>query len=125
MASKSGSLAVRRATLEAELKLLKEDCHRVMLELQQRRLRVDRLQSKFDVMSKKHKSVYDEDEPRSQAYYVIKNAQEREELQKSGDVLDGENQRLEREARPARPLVCLLMRQCWSLCADAKSLWGS
>jgi hypothetical protein len=58
---------------------------------------MDRLEAKFDVMSKRNKSVYEEDEPKSQAYYVIKNAQEREELQKTGDVLDGENQRLERE----------------------------
>ena len=89
--------AVCRATLEAELKLLRDDCHRVALELQQRRLRVDRLQANFEVLSKKSRGAQDGEEPRSQAYYVIKSAQEREELQQSGDALDNANQQLQRE----------------------------
>jgi coiled-coil domain-containing protein 39 len=86
-----------RQTLEAELKLIRDDCHRVTLELQERRLRVSRLEAKFGVLSTRSKSLYEEEEPKSQAYYVIKNAQEREELQKRGDTLDAENQRLEHE----------------------------
>ena len=89
-----------RQTLEAELKLLREDCHRVALELQQRRLRVNRLQAKFDVLAHKHAAERDEKgQPRSQAYYVIKSAQEREELKQSGDTLDAENERLQKEVR--------------------------
>lgn len=88
-----------RQTLEAELKLTRDDCHRVTLELQERRLRVSRLEAKFGVLSSRSKSLYEEEEPKSQAYYVIKNAQEREELQKRGDTLDSENKRLEREVR--------------------------
>lgn len=88
-----------RQTLEAELKLLRDDNHRVTLELQQRRLRVSRLEAKFAVLSKRHQSVYAEEEPKSQAYYVIKNAQEREALQATGDALDSANQTLEREVR--------------------------
>ena len=34
-----------------------------------------------------------------QAYYVIKAAQEREELQREGDILDGRIQTAEREVR--------------------------
>lgn len=34
-----------------------------------------------------------------QAYYVIKAAQEREELQREGDVLDGRIQNAEREVK--------------------------
>ena len=34
-----------------------------------------------------------------QAYYVIKAAQEREELQRKGDILDGRIQNAEREVR--------------------------
>lgn len=76
---------------------MRDDSHRVTLELQQRRLRVSRLEAKFDVFSKRQKSMYEEEEPQSQAYYVIKNAQEREELQAKGDALDNDNQKLERE----------------------------
>lgn len=92
-----------RQTLEAELKLLRDDCHRVTLELQERRLRVSRLEAKFGVLSNKGRSLYDDEGPKSQAYYVIKSAQEREELQKQGDTLDGTNQRLQREVCPPLP----------------------
>ena len=37
--------------------------------------------------------------PVMQAYYVIKAAQEREELQREGDILDGRIQTAEREVR--------------------------
>lgn len=119
-------LPLCRQTLETELKLLRDDCHRVTLELQQRRLRMGRLEAKFDVMSKRNKSVYEEDEPKSQAYYVIKNAQEREELQKTGDVLDGENQRLEREVPilPSFPnLRCLLWQAAGWLQIPSGNCW--
>lgn len=68
-------------------------------ELQDRRQRVEKLEAKFAVVSTKKKSVYDEEEPKSQAYYVIKVAQQRQELQATGDRLDGENHRLQKEVR--------------------------
>lgn len=86
-----------RQALEAELKLVKGDLHRVTQELQERRQRVEKLEAKFAVVSTKKKSVYDEEEPKSQAYYVIKAAQQRQELQASGDRLDAENHRLQKE----------------------------
>lgn len=68
-------------------------------ELQDRRQRVEKLEAKFTVVSTKKKSIYDEDEPKSQAYYVIKAAQQRQELQATGDRLDAENHRLQKEVR--------------------------
>jgi hypothetical protein len=48
------------------------------------RPQVEKLQSKFEVISAKTRGSGDDgsDEPKSQAYYVIKAAQEREELQR-------------------------------------------
>lgn len=67
-----------------ELKLLREDIHRITLELKERALKVEKLQSKFEVVSSKQRGAGDDEdgEPKSQAYYVIKAAQEREELQR-------------------------------------------
>jgi coiled-coil domain-containing protein 39 len=86
--------------VEAELKLVKGDLHRVTQELQDRRQRVEKLEAKFAVVSTKKKSVYDEEEPKSQAYYVIKAAQQRQEMQARGDWLDSENHRLQKEVTP-------------------------
>jgi hypothetical protein len=58
---------------------------------------VEKLEAKFAVVSTKSKSMYDEEEPKSQAYYVIKAAQQRQELQVKGDQLDAENHRLQKE----------------------------
>lgn len=74
-------------------------------ELQDRRQRVEKLEAKFAVVSTKKKSVYDDEEPKSQAYYVIKAAQQRQELQATGDRLDGENHRLQKEVRKAASTV--------------------
>ena len=53
------------------MKLLKEDIHRITLELKERSVRVDRLQSKHEIISAK--GGRDENgEPKSQAYYLIK-----------------------------------------------------
>lgn len=88
-----------RQALEAEHKLVKDDVHRVTMELQDRRARVEKLEAKFHVVSTKKHSLYEEEEPKSQAYYVIKAAQERQELQQRGDVLDADNHRLQDEVR--------------------------
>jgi coiled-coil domain-containing protein 39 len=58
---------------------------------------VEKLEAKFAVISTKKQSIYDEEEPKSQAYYVIKAAQQRQELQARGDRLDAENHRLQKE----------------------------
>ena len=117
----SGGPVPCRQTLEAELKLLRDDCHRVTLELQERRLRVSRLDAKFAVLSNKGRSLYDDEAPKSQAYYVIKSAQEREELQKQGDALDSTNQRLQHEVRRRAAHLVRLVRGVPQRCARGAS----
>jgi len=59
--------------LRAELKLVKEDLHRVTLELREREIKVEKLEAKFALMTSKSRATDPEGgEPKSQAYYVIK-----------------------------------------------------
>ncbi|KAI8473820.1 MAG: hypothetical protein J3K34DRAFT_166010 [Monoraphidium minutum] len=89
---------LHRDALRAELKLVREDLHRVTLELRDREAKAEKLEAKFGALSSKNRATDPEGgEPKSQAYYVIKAAQEREELQQQGDALDGAIAKAERE----------------------------
>lgn len=58
---------------------------------------MEKLQGKYEVMSSKQQK--EDGEEMSQAYYVIKAAQEREELQRKGDDLDAKIRKAEKEVR--------------------------
>lgn len=88
---------IHRAVLRAQMKGAQEDVHRVVLELRERAARVDRLQSKYEILAARMRSAGGEEH--SQAYYLIKAAQEREELQRTGDALDAAIQQAEKEVR--------------------------
>ncbi len=66
------SACIPRDGLKAELKLVREDVHRITLELRERQLRAERLAAKFDSMSSKGRATEEGGEPKSQAYYIIK-----------------------------------------------------
>ncbi|KIY92838.1 coiled-coil domain containing 39 [Monoraphidium neglectum] len=89
---------LHRDALRSELRLVKEDLHRVTLELRDREAKAEKLESKFGALSSKSRATDPEGgEPKSQAYYVIKAAQEREELQLQGDQLDSQIAKAESE----------------------------
>eukprot|EP00195_Chlamydomonas_chlamydogama_P009299 CAMPEP_0202915398 /NCGR_PEP_ID=MMETSP1392-20130828/65575_1 /ASSEMBLY_ACC=CAM_ASM_000868 /TAXON_ID=225041 /ORGANISM="Chlamydomonas chlamydogama, Strain SAG 11-48b" /LENGTH=937 /DNA_ID=CAMNT_0049607407 /DNA_START=168 /DNA_END=2981 /DNA_ORIENTATION=- len=98
MEERKQEIEVHRDSLRTELKLLRDDVHRITLELKERALKVEKLQNKFETISSKHRGTAEDDgEPKSQAYYVIKAAQEREELQREGDELDAKIRKAEKE----------------------------
>lgn len=88
-----------RDSLQVELKNVREDIHRVSLELQERCIRGEKLRQKYEMLSTKNQSIFD-DEPKSQAYFLIKAAQEREDLQRYGDDLDRRIRIAEKEVMP-------------------------
>jgi coiled-coil domain-containing protein 39 len=87
--------------LRAQHKMLREDVHRATLEMRERSMKVGKLQTKFEVLVNKVKRHgMDGDEnggEHSQAYYVVKAAQEREEMQRRGDELDASIRKSEKE----------------------------
>lgn len=98
MEERKQEIEVHIEGLKAELKLLREDVHRVMLELRERGLRVDKLSAKYATLASKNQSIFEDDlEPKTQAYYVIQAAQQREELQREGDALDAKIRQAEKE----------------------------
>ncbi|RYH20389.1 hypothetical protein EON65_23570 [archaeon] len=95
MEERKQEISVHRDLLRAELKALQEDRHRIILELNTRQNNVTRLKSRFEALN----SSGDGEEKHSQAYFVIKAAQKREELQRRGDQLDQDIRKVEKDIR--------------------------
>merc|ERR1719230_247335 len=87
----------------AQIKSATEERHKVAMELREREQKVKALKAKFETLAKSMSLGGDDDdedgEQQSQAYFVIKAAQMREELQREGDELDSKIRTAEREIR--------------------------
>mmetsp|Transcript_34211 Transcript_34211/g.88356 ORF Transcript_34211/g.88356 Transcript_34211/m.88356 type:complete len:922 (-) Transcript_34211:296-3061(-) len=96
MDEREKEISMHKDVLSAELRLAEEERHRAAMELKDRSLRVDTLEKKYEVMVGRGGDGEEEHMP---AYYVVKRAQEREELQREGDVLDQKIRKAEREIK--------------------------
>jgi len=98
MEERQQEIKVHSDVLKAQLKAAEEERHATARELSEKLLKVERLSNKYDIVCGKLGDGGDDGE-HTQAYYVIKAAQEREELQRQGDELDQQIQKAEREIR--------------------------
>jgi len=99
MEERKHEVETHRELLSAQLKMTQEDIHRASLEMRERSMKVDKLQNKFEILVARVKRPDDGGEggKNSQAYYVIKAAQEREDMQRRGDDLDAKIRKAEKE----------------------------
>ena len=97
MQERKQEIQVHMEVQRAQLKSGTEQRHKVAMELREREMKVNALKSKFETIAKSMSTGDDDDggdgEERSQAYYVIKAAQKREELQRQGDELDSKDRK--------------------------------
>ncbi|GLD95471.1 hypothetical protein PINS_up004116 [Pythium insidiosum] len=101
MEERKKEIAMHREMQRATIKCIEEERHKVSVELAERENRVKKLQAKFETLCKMsgYGSEDANGEERSQAYYLIKAAQRREELQREGDELDDKIRVAEKEVR--------------------------
>lgn len=98
MEEREKEIEVHTEVLKAKLKVAEEEKHKARMELSERQQKILTLKNKYEnVMNKVKKE--DGEEQHSQAHYMIKAAQEKEELQRKGDELDDKIRRAEREIR--------------------------
>lgn len=101
MEERKKEIAMHRELQRATNKALEDERHKVSVELAERENRVKKLQAQFETLCKMsgYGSEDANGEERSQAYFVIKAAQRREELQREGDELDDKIRVAEKEVR--------------------------
>jgi len=100
MEEREKEVEVHTEVLKTQLRACEEERHKAAIELAERKQKIYNLKMKYEnVMSKVKKPEGAAGEEMSQAAYVIKAAQEKEELQRKGDELDDKIRRAEREIR--------------------------
>merc|ERR1712039_241311 len=98
MEEREKEIEVHTEVLKAQLRGAEEERHKAAIELAERKQKIYNLKSKYENVANKVKKE-DGEEQHSQAHYMIKAAQEKEELQRKGDELDDKIRRAEREIR--------------------------
>merc|ERR1719453_968165 len=98
MEEREKEIEVHQEVLKAQLRSQEEERHKTAIELAERKQKIYNLKMKYENVLNKVKKE-DGGEQHSQAYYVLKAAQDKEEMQRKGDELDDKIRRAEREVR--------------------------
>merc|ERR1712054_355784 len=110
MEEREKEIEVHQEALKAQLRSQEEERHRTAIELAERKQKIYNLKMKYENVLNKVKKE-DGEEQHSQAYYVLKAAQDKEEMQRKGDELDDKIRRAEREVRALENTLGHLMKR--------------
>ncbi|XP_017582430.1 PREDICTED: coiled-coil domain-containing protein 39 isoform X2 [Corvus brachyrhynchos] len=106
IAERTEEIRIHKAMLDSQIRLLDQERHRMSAEFQDRLWKIDRLKCRYEIFTL---SMPPEgEEMKSQAYYVIKAAQEKEALQQEGDDLDAKICKAEKEITAMENSLCVL-----------------
>ena len=111
MAEKKVEMKVYSEVRTAQLRAAEEERHKSAVELGQRSVAFEKLQSKYEMLCKAHRSGDADGEEHSQVYYLIMAAQKREELQREGDNLDGKIRKKEKEMKAMEKTLAHLQQR--------------
>ncbi|XP_059163653.1 coiled-coil domain-containing protein 39-like [Physella acuta] len=98
MKERHEEIKIHKEMLLAQVKATEEERQQISAELHERISKIDKLQKRYEILMVSM-SAPDGQEEQSQAYYVIRAAQEKEELQREGDSLDAKIRKAEKEIK--------------------------
>lgn len=99
MESRKREVEADRAVTRAQAKFVEEERHKLALDLADRQSKISLLKTKYEILCARMRGSDESGEPRSQAYFILKAAQKREELQREGDELDASIRKAEKEVK--------------------------
>uniref|UniRef100_A0A8C3BIT2 Coiled-coil domain-containing protein 39 n=1 Tax=Cairina moschata TaxID=8855 RepID=A0A8C3BIT2_CAIMO len=96
IAERTEEIKVHKAMLDSQIRLVDQERQRISAEFQDRLSKIDKLRCRYEVLTVVMMPPEGEEE-KTQTYYVIKAAQEKEALQREGDDLDAKICKAENE----------------------------
>ncbi|XP_032081218.1 coiled-coil domain-containing protein 39 [Thamnophis elegans] len=95
MEERTADIKVHKEMIETQTRLIEQERQTLSSEFHERLSKIEKLKSRYEIVT--IVMMPPEGEEQSQAYYVIKAAQEKEDLQREGDALDAKIQKAEKE----------------------------
>ncbi|KFQ46531.1 Coiled-coil domain-containing protein 39, partial [Nestor notabilis] len=107
IAERTEEIKIHKAMLDSQIRLVDQERQRISAEFQDRLNKIDKLRCRYEVLTIAMMPLEGEEE-KSQTYYVIKAAQEKEALQREGDDLDAKICKAEKEIVALENTLCIL-----------------
>uniref|UniRef100_A0A803WA91 Coiled-coil domain-containing protein 39 n=1 Tax=Ficedula albicollis TaxID=59894 RepID=A0A803WA91_FICAL len=107
IAERMEEIRIHKAMLDSQIRLLDQERHRMSAEFQDRLWKIDKLKCRYEMFTLSMMPPEGE-EMKSQAYYAIKAAQEKEALQQEGDDLDAKICKAQKEITAMENSLCVL-----------------
>uniref|UniRef100_A0A5G2QJI8 Coiled-coil domain-containing protein 39 n=1 Tax=Sus scrofa TaxID=9823 RepID=A0A5G2QJI8_PIG len=96
MEERTEEIKVHKTMLASQIRYVDQERQNVSAEFHERLSKIDKLKNRYEILTVVMLPPEGEEE-KTQAYYVIKAAQEKEELQREGDSLDAKINKAEKE----------------------------
>ncbi|NXG26340.1 CCD39 protein, partial [Grallaria varia] len=107
MAERTEEIKMHKAMVDSQIKLVDQERQRRSAEFQECLSKIDKLRCRYEILTFSMMPPEGE-EQKSQAYYVIKAAQEKQALQQEGDDLEAKICKAEKEIVALQNTVCVL-----------------
>ncbi|XP_053161949.1 coiled-coil domain-containing protein 39 isoform X2 [Hemicordylus capensis] len=96
MEERTAEIKVHKAMIETQIRMVEQERQTISTEFHERLSKIEKLKGRYEIITIVMMPPEGEEE-KTQTYYVVKAAQEKEDLQREGDTLDAKIQQAEKE----------------------------